>query len=300
MIDLTDFGSLSRPIAAAVVVLALGFVTVLAASQPKIESRWAEKPVAIDGVNTEWPVLSTIDKNVRLSIGVQNDDRNLYIGLITSDSATGLQALNEGLIVWFDVEGGTKKRFGIHYPVSRMSGRGGGEGGGARGDTGKPGGPPGDGQAPDPEEMWKRALADLSLSQAEVLGPGKDDRHPLQLDAQQAIQAKIGRADAMMVYELAVPLAKNVDVPLGLGLAPGSVIGIGIETPERPSVGGPGGEPGGVGGGMGGRGGGMGGRGGGMGGRGGGMGGPGGEGGRGRELQKPIKAWTTVRLAVQK
>ena len=155
--------------------------------------------------------------------------------------------------------------------------------------------------------MWKRALADLSLSQAEVLGPGKDDRHPLQLEAQQAIQAKIGRAEAMMVYELAVPLARNAELPVGLGTGPGSVIGIGIETPERPSVRGPGGEPGGFGGGMGGRGGdmggrggGMGGRGGGMGGRGGGMGGPGGEGGRGGEPQKPIKAWTTVRLAVQK
>jgi hypothetical protein len=90
MIDLTDHGSISRPIAAVVVVLALGGLTVLAASKPKIESVWAEKPVAVDGVNTEWPVLSTIDKNVRFSIGAQNDDRYLYIALITGDSATGL------------------------------------------------------------------------------------------------------------------------------------------------------------------------------------------------------------------
>ena len=93
-------------------------------------------------MNTEWPVLSTIDKNVRFSFGARNDDRNLYIALITSDSATGLQALNEGLIVWFDVEGGTKKRFGIHYPVSRMGGRGGARGGGegwGRGEGRRPG-----------------------------------------------------------------------------------------------------------------------------------------------------------------
>jgi hypothetical protein len=223
--------------------------------------------------------------------------------------------LNEGLIVWFDVEGGTKKRFGIQYPVGRMGGRGArgggegwgrgegprpGEGGAGRGEMGEAGGPPRDGQAPDPEEMWKRALADPSLHEAKLLGPGKDDRHPLQLEAQHPIQAKIGRAEAMMVYELAVPLAKNAELPVGLGAGPGSVIGIGIETPQRPSVRGPGGEPGGFGGGMGGRGGGMGGRGGSMGGRGGGMGGPGGERGRGGELQKLIKAWTTVRLAVQK
>jgi hypothetical protein len=90
MINDTAHGPISRPIAAVVVVLALGGLTVLAASKPKIESVWAEKPVAVDGVNTEWPVLSTIDKNVRFSIGAQNDDRYLYIALITGDSATGL------------------------------------------------------------------------------------------------------------------------------------------------------------------------------------------------------------------
>lgn len=65
----------------------------------KISSEWPTKPVVVDGVNTEWPTLTTIAKDVRVSIEVRNDDRHLYIALITSDSATALQALNDGLIV---------------------------------------------------------------------------------------------------------------------------------------------------------------------------------------------------------
>ncbi len=122
MIDLTAHGPISRPVTGAVLVLAFGFLSLLAASKPKIQSVWAEKPVAIDGVNTEWPVLSTIDKNVRFSIGVRNDDLTLYVVLVTSDRATAVQTLTEGLVVWLDATGGSNKRFGFRYPFGGPGG----------------------------------------------------------------------------------------------------------------------------------------------------------------------------------
>lgn len=302
--------------------LATASIALQASSKAKLLSEWAATPVVVDGVNNEWPTLVSIDKDVRFSIAVKNDGQYLYLALITSDGPTASQALNSGLIVWFDAGGGSKKRLGIKYPLGREPGsqQGAGEGrGGAGGwQRGRPSGSSGDegnpaagsggqeGQPPDPERAWSRRLADPRLTLAELLGPGKDDVKSLALDLSQPIRMKLGHAEGMLVYELAIPLAKTTDSPDGLGVGPGAVVGIGLETPERKTS--TGSAPGGYGGGMGGRGGGMGGRGGGMGGgyggmggRGGGMGGRGGEmggpGGAHGQAQKPLKVWTTVQLA---
>ena len=306
-------------------VAALAGTMVFAASKAKIESAWLAAPVTVDGINKEWDALSTIAKDVRFSIAARNDDRRLYIALVTSDRATALQAVNEGLIVWVDPSAGSKKTFGLQYPLGRSFRGEGGPGdvprqlrrptGGendqdqgretrGRGDDGQ-----------DPDSMWKVILSNPRMREADILGPGKDDRRHVLLDTEETLEAKVGWAEGMLVYELALPLDKTAQSPDGIGVRPGSVVGIGLETPERKSEG-PGGErggPGGMGGpggGMGGpgggRGGGMGGMGGGMGGggrHGGGMGGPGGgmRGERGAfgERPKAIKAWTTVQLATR-
>jgi hypothetical protein len=121
----------------------------------------------------------------------------------------------------------------------------------------------------------------------------------------------LGHYQGTLIYELAIPLAKEANSSDGLGVRPGAVIGIGLETPQRSDTpaAGRGDYGGGTGGGHGGYGGGMGGRGGGggyggMGGRGGYGGSTGGRGGAaGREdganapRLQPLKVWTTVQLA---
>jgi len=328
MADVFRLRSLSRLAAAAVTSFLVFHVSTAldAASKAKLVSEWPAKPVVVDGKNTEWPTLVSLAKDVRFSIAVRNDDQDLYIALITSDAATALQTLNDGLIVWLDAEGGSKKRFGFQYPVGRRAGSQGGggrgreaSGNGQRGGQGQSGEPQGQGDRDyggyggppsDPGAIWDRAVADGRLKMAERLGPGKDEVRTVMLDVPQSIQAKFGHAEGMLVYELAIPLALTPESPDGLGVRPGAIIGVGIETPERKAeASGYGGSRGG--GGMGGRGGGGygggggGGRGGGygggmgggeMGGRGGGVGGPSGSFG----LQtKALKAWTTVQLATQ-
>jgi hypothetical protein len=300
----------------------LGSNSLGAAAKAKLISEWLTTPVVVDGKATEWPSLVSIAKDVHYSIAVRNDDRTLYVALITSDAVTALQTLNQGLIVWLDAEGGSKKRFGLHYPIGRQAGPQGGSrerygsGGGQRGGQGQTDEPQGQGNReaggyvgppPDPEAVWNRAMSDGRLKTAELLGPEKDQVRTVMLEASQSIQAKIGRAEGMMVYELSIPLAASPEFPDGLGVRPRAIIGIGLETPERraePAGYGArgGGGMGGAGGGYGGRGGGgyggMGGRGGGgeRGGRGGGTGGPGGSFG---QQAKPLKAWTTVQLATK-
>jgi hypothetical protein len=313
--------ALCRRAAALFLVLAAGFAAPAALAGPAtttIDSAWLDTPIVIDGLNKEWRDVVRIARDVPFSIAVRNDDQRLYLALITTRRDTAMQAFREGLVIWFDVAGGDRRRLGIQYPVGRAAG--------ATRERGQP---------PAPDGLFLGVLSDPGLVRAEIIGPGKDERRTQVFDPQSPIQARIGWAEGLWVYELAIPLRRTGEGAVGLGTAPGRVIGVGLETPERRMVaapagsgdsmgglggggmqgggmGGPGGGMGGPGGGMGGPGGGMGGSGGGMGGPGGGMGGPGGMGmggggtggpedaggnsGTSRQ-QKRIDIWIKVRLA---
>ena len=211
----------------------------------------------------------------------------------------------QGLVVWLDAKGKKNKRFGLHYPETaemptpgeggfRRPGGGGGGYGGRGGNAG--GQPPQEGQRqgppPDPQ-------TDGRWQHMEIMGPGKDDKRDLMLDHVPGLEVKVGDHEGVLTYELKVPLQVAGDDPYAIGVQPGAVIGLGLETPkfQMPR------RPGGFGGGFGGRGGGMGG--GEMGGMGGGRrGGFGGEGGGGERGQsggrmrmEPLKLWATVTLA---
>jgi hypothetical protein len=342
-----------RPSNAFLLGLVLAWLVLLIASishgappKAKLNSEWPTTPVVVDGKATEWPVLVSIAKDIRFSIGVRNDDRFLYLVLVTSDRATAFQTLTEGLVVWLDAAGGSKKQFGFRYPVGGPGGfpaddggRRGVPGSDQAGGAGRPPGEPpeqgergtrgGGGQAPDVDTLWKRAESEGRLKTADLLGARKEDVRTITLGESQPIQAKIGRAEGMLIYELAIPLSVTPATPDAAGVKPGAILGVGLETPERSAGGRSGGDPGGppgmggggggmggppgMGGGGGGMGGppGMGGGGGGMGGRGGsgggmsgsgGMGGPppgaGGPGGPNGQQTREVKAWTTVQLVL--
>jgi hypothetical protein len=267
----------------------------LAAKRQRIESRWRDREVVIDGDNGEWagPLLP-VEENRPITTATMNDGQFLYIVLSTSDPAARRQIMRQGLIVWFDPSGGDKKHFGVKFPVGLLpddaSGRG--RGGYRRGPGGgRPAGDPGSGDPAKPDQP-----AQLEpTNRLEIYGPQKDDAHSFVTDMAPGIAVKVGEVQGYLVYELKVPLARTADWPYAIEAKPGALIGFGLETPkmERPSREGQGGM-GGFGGGGGG--GGMGGR----GGRGGGgMGGRrGGGGDRDQpEQAKPLKSWATIQLA---
>jgi len=297
--------------------LAAPHAVVSAADKGKIASAWLEGQVRVDGVGGEWKELIPFVKKSPFSIAVANDGSNVYVALDTGTEGAVTQMLSQGLIVWLDPAGGKKKRFGIKFPVG-MTGGERGRGGSGRGEP-PPGGEWAGGAPPQPggrqggrtggpgfgmsaAAMWERAEADGLFEQFEILGPD-NSRRIVSASTADPIGVGIRWAEGVLFYELKVPIAR-IDEIVGLGVQPGAVIGIGLETPvvevpegRQGARGGPGGGmAGGMGGGMGGRGGGMGGMGGGMGGPGG-MGGSGGPGGgRGSGIE-PLKQWTTIRLA---
>jgi hypothetical protein len=267
---------------------------------PSHRSAWCAGEIAIDGSLAEWTELASFAKDVPFSIGVRNDGEDLYVALSSSDPSVPSLLARRGLIIWFDAEGGTKKRFGIRYPVVEDSGgeaparpggsRGGSGGGGGGEPRSRPGRPPaGEGGPPGGPGASFDPTTDGRLARLEVIGPGKDDRRSLMLDHAPGLVVRIGRVEGTIVYELKVPLRMTTEHPYAIGAAPGKIIGIGLETPDvqggGPHLGGlsmgmpGGGSQGGMGGGPpkgGGR-----------------PGGP--EGGS----AKPIRAWTTAGLAAE-
>jgi hypothetical protein len=291
--------------------LASAAVVTLGASEPSVASAWRTQPIAIDGSSDAWPAFSTLSDEPPLSMAAANDGQFLYLAIRTSDPGARMMIERQGLVVWLDAKGKKDKRFGLHYPESAempalgegRSGRRGGYGGGGGGYGGGGGGyggrggnaggqPPQEGERqgppadPQTDGRWRHM---------EIIGPAKDDKRDLMLDHVPGIEVKVGDHEGVLTYELRVPLQVDGDDPYAIGVQPGAVIGLGLETPkiEMPR------RPGGFGGGFGGRGGGEMGGGGMGGGRRGGYGGEGGERGQfgGRMRMKPLKLWATVTLA---
>ena len=273
--------------AAALAAATVGLVA--ACKQVEMASGWATDGVDVDGVNDEWIGAITYFEKQDVTVGLLNDDQFLYVSLVTS-GPVGRQAMATGLTVWFDPEGGKDEWYGIRFPVppepserpsSGRGGRGGDRGAGRRG-----GGRPGGGGS--------SSRADR-LRQVELEGPGELGRRRLPVPVGGGLEVAIRNNGSTFVYELQVPLARNDDFRMGLGVEPGAEIGVGLVTGE---IGGQGrGGRGGFGGGFGGGGGrgGGGGFGGGGGRGGGGRGGPGG--GERPDRPDPLKLWAKVQLS---
>lgn len=267
------------------VLLVLFCVSVAASDRPHLISQLRDGPITADGHFDDWyGNLEPLGKEP-VSVQVLNDRDFLYLRFTASEAAIRREIIRQGFTVWFDPAGGTKKKFGIRYPVvEHGSGEGQGRGE-ARGRS------HGDGQA---EEEPEAAPSD----RVDILGPGKDDARSLTREHLSGVDVAVRSEQGILQYELKVPLARSADHPYAIGTEPGKTIGLGLETGKMQQQSFGQGRGGGFGGGgMGG--GGMGGRGGGgRGGGGGGRGGRGGEEGRGFQPPKPLKAWATVSIAL--
>jgi hypothetical protein len=249
-----------------------------AAEKLHFDSHQRDGAIAVDGKFDDWTGnLEPLGANPE-SIQVVNDGEFLYLRLTASEATARRQIMRQGMTVWFDPSGGTKKKLGVRFPVVEP-----GESGGEDQGRGHRYGADQSAEPPAPSDR------------VDILGPGKDDARSLTREHLPGVDVAIRSAEGTLQYELKVPLTKTADHPYAIEAEPGKTIGIGFETgkPEQSANGHGGGGYGGGGGG--GYGGGMGGHRGGMGGRGG--GGAGRHGESGYQQSKPLKAWATVTIA---
>ncbi|HEX3074557.1 MAG TPA: hypothetical protein VHP30_13180 [Ignavibacteriales bacterium] len=261
----------------------------------EMASKYSGGVVIIDGNDKDWEGKTTYLKDEKMLVGFQNDGENLYVMVSASDRDKQMQIMRLGLTFWFDEKGGTDKKFGVKYPVAMTPGER-----PMMGNSGWGGDNEGDGFRPEPGAMAPPedmpGLSDLEIYEHETKSWTK-----MSFQEAKGIEAKIGRQNNRIVYELKISLKQDDNTYFLMNKA--GKIGVGIETNEidkekmkhgmgRGGMGGPGGEMGGEG--MGAPGGDE---------MGGGMGVPGGgRGGRGgmmRQKTEPsqFKQWFEVALA---
>jgi hypothetical protein len=238
----------------------------------KLESNWRSRDLSIDGKSDDWIGVKYYFEDVSVSVGLINDDRHLYVSMITENRLVIGQIMMQGLTLWLDPKGGKEKTFGIKFPLGRQEAR-------------KKGGEP-----MPPESMEMRNQENMTgrlqeaLTKLAVIGPEGEVVEKLPVDDAKGIDVKL-RVDAgLLTYEIKIPLSRSEEHPYAVGAKVGETIGLGLESPKLTME-----IPDGM------RGGGM---------RGGGMGGgpPGGvagirSGGMGFQMPEKLKIWAAVKLA---
>lgn len=79
-----------------------------------INSHWADARVIIDGKNNEWDDVKEYLLSKKVAVGAFNDDKYLYLYLITWDQQLGARLRNEGPLVEFYRSGNKKRSLGLH------------------------------------------------------------------------------------------------------------------------------------------------------------------------------------------
>ncbi len=242
----------------------------------ELDSRWKEQEIAIDGDSSDWLGSLYFFEGEDISIGFLNDESDLYVCLIAEEPTLRAQMMMQGFTAWFDPEGGKEKTFGIRFPLGRQ----------AMGEDDMDIRMRGRDNEQDPQELQEHFQE--SLTELEIVGPGKDRLHRIPVKEVKGIEVKIDLSGGLVVYELKVPLRSSEQFPYAIGTQPGNTIGLGLEIQKF--------DPRAMRGGMGGR------RPGGMGmppggGMGGGRGGMGMRGGRGPQMPRGLDVWVSLQLA---
>ncbi len=185
---------------------------VLGCGDEKVESRWSEGEIVLDGIPDEWQGSRTYIGSPNIVLGAMNDETHLYIALATPVRSVAARILGQGLTVWFEPKGRGNRKFGIRCPMGMEDFK-----------TMR-------GAAEDPARI--RELLKDAATRLEVLGPSDDDTAILLNDGTSGIEIAMGYRDGNFGYELKVPLAITGERDYGIGGDPGQPIRIGFETPE--------------------------------------------------------------------
>ena len=201
----------------------------------ELESGRRDREIVIDGKTPDWHGQLLYDEEDQISLGLMNDDTDLYICVLIEHPMLQRQVMTQGLTLWFDREGGTQKIFGIRYPLGmRPSTER--EGGEMTESQGRP-------RSVSPSEMRNPTQENADLGRAqerfkqsggylELLFPKQDEKRRMPSDEAGGIRAVAEASSGMLVCEFKVPLRSGDGSSYGIEVDAGSRIGIGWEVPK--------------------------------------------------------------------
>jgi hypothetical protein len=207
-----------RPVAACAMLVAA--VMLGGCRELKLESSWAPRQAAADGVPTEWEGKTTFIESPNVAVSVMNDRDNLYLLLATPNSRLAAEMMVRGLAVWFDPTGGKARTFGIRCPV------GAGHSSGRESWT-----PPGGGTATPERERIEKIFAQAG-AQLEIVGEAGPQAGGALASGTDGIEVALAYSGGMFVYELRLPLVRDDAHPYAVGAQAGKPLGLGFEIPE--------------------------------------------------------------------
>lgn len=180
----------------------------------QIKSRWRTADDVIDGKSTGWFFSATALDESRASVVALNDDEYLYIGLTTTDRDLQRLMIREGVAVWFDRDGGSKKTFGVR-PVALERPMG---------------------QVEEGREVGTRAIGPspegsaTGFEEVDVYTSGEDQPQRMATLAAGGVYIRYHRSRDTLFYELRVPLTESGTHPFAIGAKPGVTLGMGLES----------------------------------------------------------------------
>ncbi len=197
-------------------VLLLVVLSLLGCDDPvSLRSEWRTQPIIIDGNGTDWPeTYQFFEKESKVLISVMNDRDNIYVRLLLRSKATQMMFLRAGFVTWIDDSGGSKKNFGVQFPLPKQN------------DMQR--------ELADhkPRNSMQDVLEDSRHTLSVLKGPqGNRLVHTISMNeaAELGIYTCLGLESGYLVYELQVPYNAS---------ASDKTVGIGFETGEleRPAA----------------------------------------------------------------
>ncbi len=222
-------------------------ITLTGCGDQNINSKWRTQNLTIDGNDSDWGNSLTFYDKLNALVGVENDNKFLYLCFVTTDQQLQNKILRMGLTVWFDKTGNNEKKFGIKFPIG-FSGMN------SQNFTGERYNPD-QGERPNPQEINDRILK--NQTDMEFVGANNEEVR-LPIVQLKGVELKIGIKDSRLVYEMKIPLTHAGGYDYAISADTGSVISVGLETGkvnfnkgegrgiQRPNGGGEGGFGGGM------------------------------------------------------
>ncbi len=175
--------------------------------------------IDIDGARDDWSGALTSIQGKNVWLGVKNDAEYLYVTLATDKQESIQQIVVAGMTVWINSEGEKQKTFGIRFPIGVRA---------SDFDAAAMGFDPSERDGGQDSEFLK-SLLEASTSRVVILTE-KDSVYVADLDTSWMKVA--AEFDDVFVYELQLALARNEEMPYGIGSSPGDTIAVGFTTPE--------------------------------------------------------------------
>jgi hypothetical protein len=219
-------------------------VFILAGCSPKLapEGHYQETPVVADGNADDWALpLRFSNSAFTMQYNVTNDDKNLYVCVVSTDDNTQLRILRSGMTIYFDPKGKKNKDISLHFPIQKQSGAGinrqryGGSSAYGNGGNGSynNGYTSADRDARKEELLLQSdyyntsGFLDIENGQFSLA----DQKGPIR------VAMKLVRQDSLLVYEVIVPI-KNILGPDWMSGAPKKNFSVGVFMDATPGSGG--------------------------------------------------------------